>query len=128
MDIWSVVQKNERHFCLLNTAYALVSDVDKDSEIFRWMGGLRFTVMATIKFLLPVKRYKAKISFLKAESDFANSGPSSLHQHLPKQEFDGVPLQYYNQKTNLPSQWTEEDDMYSLLLLSNMSWIRFVSS
>lgn len=41
----------------------LLSDVDIESEAYRWMGSLRFTV-GTIVRIVNLKHYRGRISFL----------------------------------------------------------------
>mgnify|MGYP007114741105 CR=1 FL=1 len=41
-----------RRYGFLHVAWGFISDVDFDSEVYRWMGGMRFTVTAVEKIVL----------------------------------------------------------------------------
>ncbi len=50
----------------MDVAWGFISDVDFDSEVFRWMGKARFTLTAVGK-ILDKDPYRARISLLKSD-------------------------------------------------------------
>jgi hypothetical protein len=60
----------------LDVAWGFISDVDFDSEVFRWMGKARFTVTA-IEKLVSNDSYRARISFILA--DFVQQPCVQIH-------------------------------------------------
>jgi hypothetical protein len=60
----------------LDVAWGFISDVDFDSEVFRWMGKARFTVTA-IEKLLSHDSYRARVSFVLA--DFVQQPCVQIH-------------------------------------------------
>ncbi len=53
LDAFSVLQEGQpRRYGFLHVAWGFISDVDFDSEVYRWMGGMRFTVTAVEKIVL----------------------------------------------------------------------------
>lgn len=63
-------------FGFLDVAWGFISDVDFDSEVFRWMGKARFTVTA-IEKLVSNDSYRARISFILA--DFVQQPCVQIH-------------------------------------------------
>lgn len=57
-------------------AWGFISDVDFDSEVFRWMGKARFTVTA-IEKLVSNDAYRARVSFIL--SDFIQEPCVQVH-------------------------------------------------
>ena len=53
-------------FCFLSVNWGLVSDVDFESERYRFMGGARFTVGAVVR-IINLRFYKAKLLYLPAD-------------------------------------------------------------
>lgn len=49
-------------FSFMALEWAIIADVDLNSEHLRFLGGLRFEVYAALR-ILKMKRYKAKITF-----------------------------------------------------------------
>jgi len=58
---------NKNYLCFLSLAWAIISDVDIESEKWRWMGSARFTFGAVIK-ILNLRSYPARLSFLPANT------------------------------------------------------------
>jgi sphingosine kinase len=76
-DMFSILQEGQKkRFGFLDVAWGFISDVDFDSEVFRWMGKARFTVTA-IEKLVSNDSYRARISFILA--DFVQQPCVQIH-------------------------------------------------
>eukprot|EP00929_Paragymnodinium_shiwhaense_P049771 TRINITY_DN25098_c0_g1_i1.p1 TRINITY_DN25098_c0_g1~~TRINITY_DN25098_c0_g1_i1.p1 ORF type:complete len:503 (-),score=74.48 TRINITY_DN25098_c0_g1_i1:57-1565(-) len=64
---------------LLSAEFALISDIDFESEPLRCCGSLRFTIMA-LQRILCLRRYPACIHYLPAEADDAGSGAPTAEE------------------------------------------------
>ncbi|KAJ0409641.1 hypothetical protein P43SY_008513 [Pythium insidiosum] len=74
----------DRVYSFLSTEWALISDVDVESERLRALGGLRFTVLFALHILLYRKEYEGTIWYLEDPEDAAASArepmPFSGHE------------------------------------------------
>ena len=52
---------------MLSLSWGVISDIDIESEVFRWMGGARFTVQALVRVMAP-RVYSGKVSYLPASA------------------------------------------------------------
>lgn len=64
--------------CLTYT-WALISDIDIESEVIHWLGPLRFDIWAVYRVLF-LRRYKAKLSYKPATSGFVNDQNNNILQ------------------------------------------------
>jgi sphingosine kinase len=65
LDLLWVSQASHKYFCILSVNWAIISDIDFDSEKYRWMGGQRFAFTSVMK-IADMKRYRARLSYLPA--------------------------------------------------------------
>lgn len=86
MDICSVVTPTEKLFAFLSVTWGMVSDVDIESEKYRYLGETRFLVGAIIK-ILGLRTYRGRLSYLPAnhtgegEKNLAyDSSPAEVRQ------------------------------------------------
>ncbi|CBN76438.1 Sphingosine kinase [Ectocarpus siliculosus] len=63
MDLLLTESADKKYLAFLNVGWGMISDVDIESEAYRWMGSLRFTV-GTIVRIANLKHYRGRISFL----------------------------------------------------------------
>lgn len=110
LDICSVVTPTEKLFAFLSVTWGFVSDVDIESEKFRFLGGTRFLLGAIIR-IIGLRFYRGRLSYLPVnntsdvESSVFNVGSShtegtnhSLHhttiigtaEKYERQEVNGV--------------------------------------
>jgi diacylglycerol kinase family enzyme len=66
MDILSIIQNQTILYSHLSVSWALIADIDIESERFRYLGELRMTVMALIR-LKNLRNYKGTIYILPVE-------------------------------------------------------------
>eukprot|EP01113_Clastostelium_recurvatum_P046939 TRINITY_DN8298_c0_g1_i2.p1 TRINITY_DN8298_c0_g1~~TRINITY_DN8298_c0_g1_i2.p1 ORF type:complete len:593 (-),score=67.33 TRINITY_DN8298_c0_g1_i2:36-1592(-) len=91
MDAAMVIQHERRVWSFLTLTWTIISDVDLESEKYRWMGEPRFTV-AAIKRIMSLRKYRGKIAFLPAHGDhefepstsIPEAGPSSGSKPVKK--------------------------------------------
>ena len=51
IDLMHAVLAKSHFYCFLSVTWALISDIDLESESYRWMGPARFTVAAVVRYL-----------------------------------------------------------------------------
>ncbi|XP_078510720.1 sphingosine kinase 1 [Lissotriton helveticus] len=73
LDLVSITTASgKRIFSFLSVAWGFVSDVDIESEKYRMLGPIRFT-MGTLVRLAALRTYKGRVSYLPAEQDTASA-------------------------------------------------------
>lgn len=65
MDVATLSQGPVRFHLLLNVTWGIASDVDLESEKYRWMGGFRLTFQALVR-IINLRRYRGSFSYLLA--------------------------------------------------------------
>ncbi|KAJ1130226.1 hypothetical protein NDU88_008582 [Pleurodeles waltl] len=69
MDLVSIITASGKHiFSFLSVAWGFVSDVDIESEKYRMLGSIRFTI-GTLVRLTALRTYKGRVSYLPAEEE-----------------------------------------------------------
>ncbi|KAJ3209652.1 hypothetical protein HK099_008446 [Clydaea vesicula] len=68
MDIFSYYSEEKIVYSHLNLTYALIADVDIESEKFRWMGMARTTIGALVR-ILRLREYKGTVYFKPVEGE-----------------------------------------------------------
>lgn len=64
LDLLSVAQSGQPlKFAFLSFSWAMISDIDFESEKYRYCGGFRFTFVAVLRICYP-KTYRARLRFL----------------------------------------------------------------
>lgn len=113
LDIVSLTTLPEKRiFSFLSVAWGLVSDIDVESEKYRFMGYARFSVGTFVR-LTALRTYSGRLSFLPASSSAAEmdsggsppAGSTVLEDHLL------VPLDQ-----PIPSHWHTIEDQFVLVL------------
>eukprot|EP00850_Spirogloea_muscicola_P019417 SM000190S04853 [mRNA] locus=s190:14377:17891:- [translate_table: standard] len=66
MDVATISQGDINFRSILNITWGLTSDVDVESEKYRWMGGFRLTFQAIIRILF-LRRYRGTFTYIPAE-------------------------------------------------------------
>ncbi len=87
-DIFTCVQPGQKpRIGFLSISWAIVSDIDFESEKWRCCGGARFTFAALWTMFCNLRQYKAELSILHpTEPSPGNSGERRLLPHGPKCE------------------------------------------
>lgn len=78
MDLLHTEAGDKKYLAFLNVGWGMVSDVDIESEAYRWLGSLRFTV-GTVFRIIGLRHYRGRISFLPACLDADGSPAASAH-------------------------------------------------
>lgn len=104
--------------CLTYT-WALISDIDLESEALHWLGPTRFDIWAVYRVLF-LRRYKAKLSYKPATSGFVNlssSSPDPINNpnHITEQH----PIPVVTEP--IPSDWKTIDDDIVLIWVSHVT-------
>jgi sphingosine kinase len=73
---------SKRMYGFLCIEWAIIADVDYESEKYRYLGGLRFTIGA-VKRILDLRMYRGRISFLLADNckDYIPKDPNIKVMH-----------------------------------------------
>eukprot|EP00004_Rigifila_ramosa_P016333 TRINITY_DN3866_c0_g1_i1.p1 TRINITY_DN3866_c0_g1~~TRINITY_DN3866_c0_g1_i1.p1 ORF type:complete len:335 (-),score=61.21 TRINITY_DN3866_c0_g1_i1:52-1056(-) len=142
LDVTSVVQSGQRYYSFLTVTWALVSDVDIESERLRFLGDLRLTLWAVWRLLF-LRRYRGKLSFLPADATHANSSGCARNCRVCEDAAALVPIDAHEDQTSESSAvgpalrcvataptysggqdpaWKTIDDMFTLFCASNVAF------
>jgi hypothetical protein len=81
------IQKGEQcMYSIVGFLWALLADVDIESEKFRWMGSFRFTLQAIVR-AFDIRRYRAKLWYTLESGDWKNVQSNSIP---PSWKFLGI--------------------------------------
>ncbi|UJR22366.1 hypothetical protein I4U23_025428 [Adineta vaga] len=112
----------QRVFSFLSVEWAIIADVDCDSEKYRFLGGTRFTVEAVKRILRP-RIYNGCIEYLpydvtddtvQSNQITANTTTSQLHRHL-------LPLNEPIPIDPSTSKWRRIDGPFAYVLITSKS-------
>ena len=70
---------------LLSLSWGFFADVDIESERFRWLGGLRFTLQAIVRILF-MRRYRATAVRFRPAETFAHPDPDQNRNRDPSED------------------------------------------
>eukprot|EP00698_Gefionella_okellyi_P023838 TRINITY_DN8256_c0_g1_i1.p1 TRINITY_DN8256_c0_g1~~TRINITY_DN8256_c0_g1_i1.p1 ORF type:complete len:600 (-),score=113.94 TRINITY_DN8256_c0_g1_i1:50-1849(-) len=83
LDVMQIQQDNHiPRFAFLHVTWALISDVDIETEKLRWLGPLRFTLGA-LKAIASPKTYKGRLRFVPADTEGAALDSDFTSAHEP---------------------------------------------
>eukprot|EP01102_Stenamoeba_stenopodia_P003410 TRINITY_DN1339_c0_g2_i1.p1 TRINITY_DN1339_c0_g2~~TRINITY_DN1339_c0_g2_i1.p1 ORF type:complete len:851 (+),score=161.70 TRINITY_DN1339_c0_g2_i1:301-2853(+) len=132
LDLYSIAQEGEPvRWGFLQHSWAMLSDLDFESEKYRWMGEMRFTVQA-VKRVAKVRKYEGRLCYLPAAPDQSFFTLCTYHncntckQHVidcyekPKPTDSTTPNTIDHQFGNEPSGWVVEEGRFILVCLSNV--------
>lgn len=136
VDILRTTQNGKAFYGFLSLTWAMISDVDIESDKLRWMGPARFSVGA-LKRIISLRKYKGKITFLPAPNmpephpecvSFANCARcKDDHVPIPAQvREDGkrvLPNYLYDVTQPPPADWRVIDDEFVVFIATNVAWI-----
>lgn len=136
VDILRTTQNGKSLYGFLSLTWAMISDVDIESDKLRWMGPARFSVGA-LKRIISLRKYKGKITFLPAPNlpephpecvSFANCARcKDDHVPIPAQvREDGkrvLPNYLYDVTQPPPAEWRVIDDEFVVFIATNVAWI-----
>ena len=69
MDLLYVETPMNGRLSFHSVFWGLVADVDIESEVLRWMGGVRYTIWSLLKVIKP-RRYRARLSYIPCDPDY----------------------------------------------------------
>ncbi|XP_064584475.1 sphingosine kinase 1 isoform X1 [Zonotrichia leucophrys gambelii] len=76
MDLVSLsTASGKRFFSFLGFGWGFISDVDIDSEKYRWLGSARFT-LGTLQCLAKLRVYQGRLSYLPVAAEQGGSAPA----------------------------------------------------
>ncbi|CAM9497312.1 unnamed protein product, partial [Hapterophycus canaliculatus] len=75
-DLLLTESGDKKYLAFLNVGWGMISDVDIESEAYRWMGSNRFT-FGTIVRIINLKHYRGRISFLPEPAQNADSAAAT---------------------------------------------------
>eukprot|EP01135_Chromosphaera_perkinsii_P003587 Nk52_evm45s248 gene=Nk52_evmTU45s248 len=113
LDVMHVSQGTESWYSHLSLTWALIADIDIESEKYRWMGGARFT-FAGIARILKLRKYKGSLSYLPHDSENTQE-ENSVDFPQPKYSLDA--------NGNPPKNWEKIEADFSLFSAMNVGWI-----
>eukprot|EP00041_Stephanoeca_diplocostata_P029554 m.876190 g.876190 ORF g.876190 m.876190 type:complete len:193 (-) comp23579_c0_seq13:580-1158(-) len=116
----SLRQGDKLHWAVLTLTWGIISDIDIESERYRWMGPTRFTA-AAIPRLLSLRRYPGRLSYLPAMRPHA---PHSEQADFPLANADGsIRFCYTDAKTAADSDgWAKVDGPFVHLMAMKSEW------
>eukprot|EP00041_Stephanoeca_diplocostata_P029553 m.876159 g.876159 ORF g.876159 m.876159 type:complete len:775 (-) comp23579_c0_seq11:79-2403(-) len=120
IDCMSLRQGDKLHWAVLTLTWGIISDIDIESERYRWMGPTRFTA-AAIPRLLSLRRYPGRLSYLPAMRPHA---PHSEQADFPLANADGsIRFCYTDAKTAADSDgWAKVDGPFVHLMAMKSEW------
>lgn len=83
LDICSVITPTEKLYAFLSVTWGLVSDVDIESERYRFLGETRFLI-GTVARIIGLRKYRGRLSYLPA--DDINGGEDNLAYNFTPRE------------------------------------------
>ena len=83
LDICSVITPTEKLYAFLSVTWGLVSDVDIESERYRFLGERRFLI-GTVARIIGLRKYRGRLSYLPA--DDINGGEDNLAYNFTPRE------------------------------------------
>lgn len=115
MDLLSLQTAcGQRLFSVLSLAWGFIADVDLESEKFRRLGEMRFTLGTCLR-LMALRTYRGSLAYLPAETLASGRGPSLARAPQGPADTHVVPLEQ-----PVPPHWTvvpEQDFVLVLALL-----------
>lgn len=112
----------------LSVQWAIIADVDLESEKFRYLGEMRFTIGA-IKRILDLRIYRGRISFLPTE-EYTNYKPkdptiklTQNNYEAESNEIDNTSFRFqYLRPFNepVPNDWLVMEENFVLFLIMNL--------
>eukprot|EP00752_Nemacystus_decipiens_P001239 g1238.t1 len=92
MDLLPTESGDKKYLAFLNVGWGMISDVDIESEAYRWVGSFRFTVGTFVR-IINLKHYKGRISFLPALDDLDEGDlDGTATSTAPREPFRMPPL------------------------------------
>ncbi|CAI5948937.1 unnamed protein product [Closterium sp. NIES-65] len=118
VDVGTVSQPHALFHFILNVNWAFVSDVDIESEVYRWMGGFRLTFYSIIR-IINLRRYHARLSYLPAAASSAPATPGALQpEEREGSVYAGVPAAALGD----PDAWVTVEGEFVLLWCQSTAW------
>eukprot|EP01134_Creolimax_fragrantissima_P001908 CFRG1908T1 len=117
MDIYSVTTAKGVTYGHLELLLGFLSDIDLESERFRWMGAFRFTVYAILR-LLWMRRYNCNLSWIPLEKTANEDADDSVDD-----EFGVGPKRYYAGSDKTSSDWVTVETDFTHICAMNVGWV-----
>ena len=90
LDLCTIETPSQKIYSFLSLAWGIISDVDIESEKYRYLGNARFTLGAVIR-ILGLRTYRGRLSYLPHDDDDDDDDSDDSHQNtsnidVPKQQ------------------------------------------
>ncbi|KAI8894337.1 ATP-NAD kinase-like domain-containing protein [Globomyces pollinis-pini] len=119
MDAFAIVQNNSVTYSHLSVSWAFIADIDIESETYRQLGSLRFTLAAIIR-LARLRTYSGKLSVLLSEEAANYEIPEAAQCNTYK----GPKTKYVMPGSTAYQSWpTQIDSNFQFFMACNMPWI-----
>ena len=79
MDLMYVETPMYGRLSFLHLSWGLISDIDIDSEVIRWMGSIRFTIYALLK-IIQFKTYRGRLSYIPCDPEYTEDTKQILDE------------------------------------------------
>lgn len=110
LDLVKITQGQETMFSFLNLSFGFSADVDIESDKYRWLGELRFSVSIVAR-LINFRRYKARFLYLPV---------TQPQQSIDRATYDlNAPFNVDPQ--NPPNGWETIEDEFIVFVAANLS-------
>jgi len=85
IDLSLVESQSSSYISFLTFSWAIIADIDIESEYIHWLGFLRMDIWGVLRVLL-LRKYRAKFSYLPPTEDKRKVWIPSLSKPLPENE------------------------------------------
>lgn len=98
IDLAKYQTRNSTIFGFLTYAYAMIADIDIESEVIRWIGSLRMDLWGALS-VLRMRRYRARLTYLPPSkvpnyrSQSVGVMPATVQESIPENNQDWVTIE-----------------------------------
>ncbi|CAM9810188.1 unnamed protein product [Ascophyllum nodosum] len=127
LDLAPTESGEKKYLGFLNVGWGMISDIDMESEAYRWLGSVRFTIGTAVR-IASLKYYTGRITFLPAENvevggegkdgEGGGSGESTVPFQMPPLT---EPLHSANSSTR--GGWTTVEGQFVLASITQTKYI-----
>ncbi|GAQ86523.1 Long Chain Base Kinase [Klebsormidium nitens] len=118
LDVFTLSQGVKDYHGLLCVTWGFVSDVDIESEAFKWMGAARFTVQ-TVKRIIGLRQYHGTFHYLPADD---MSLPSPSGRNMKESLLGGASTFDHGESGADVGAWRREEGPFTLIWANNTKW------
>lgn len=82
LDVSEYHTRNRKYYSFLTLSWAMIADVDIESECIRWLGESRFDLWAVLR-VLTMRKYRGRLSYLPSDRSIEPSEMPRLTDPVP---------------------------------------------